>query len=123
MGQYKTDTPFEVRRAESSKIISKFPSRIPLIVEPSGQSRHVPVIDKNKFLVPGDLTVGQFLFIIRRRMTLPSETALFLFIGGSLPTTSTLIREMYGTYKDDDGFLYAIYSGENTFGSSSGLIL
>ena len=37
-------------------------------------------------------------------------------MNGILPTTSTLMRELYGMYKDHDGFLYAQYSGENTFG-------
>jgi GABA(A) receptor-associated protein len=27
-----------------------------------------------------------------------------------------LMRTIYEQYKDDDGFLYIVYSGENTFG-------
>lgn len=61
--------------------------------------------DKNKFLVPVDLTVGQFAYVIRRRLTLPPTQALFLFIANSLPATSAFMRELYSFHKDVDGFL------------------
>jgi GABA(A) receptor-associated protein len=51
-------------------------------------------------------------------MQLSGETALFLFVGNTLPTTGTLLRELYATYGEPDGFLYMLYSGENTFGTS-----
>jgi GABA(A) receptor-associated protein len=34
-----------------------------------------------------------------------------------LPPQSQTISEIYATYKNEDGFLYITYSGENTFGS------
>lgn len=115
---FKTATTFESRLEESRRIRDKFPGRIPVIVERSHKSISVPIIDKQKFLVPGDLTVSQFIFVIRRRLNLPSEQALFLFIGNTLPTTGMLIRELYALYADTDGFLYATYCGENTFGTA-----
>ena len=127
---YKDRISFHERFAESKRIAEKFPGRIPVIVERSPRDNLVPNLDKEKFLVPGDLTTAQFIYIIRKRLTLPSEMALFLFVNGVLPTTSTLVKELYGMYKDHDGFLYAQYSGENTFGyalgggvSGSGVIL
>ncbi len=115
---YKQRVQFEDRLTESNRITDKFPGRIPIIVERSKtSSTNIPVLDKEKFLVPQDLTVSQFIYIIRRRLTLPSETAMFLFVGNTLPTTSTLMRELYGIHRDRDGFLYAQYSGENTFGT------
>ena len=44
-------------------------------------------IDKRKFLVPSDLTVAQFMYIIRKRIQLPPEKAMFLFISKVLPAT------------------------------------
>lgn len=73
-------------------------------------------IDKNKFLVPGDLTVSQFVFVVRKRLALAPEQSLFIFCSGTLPTTGTLLRELYSTYADPDGFLYLLYAAENTFG-------
>lgn len=60
------------------------------------------------------------VYVIRKRLTLPAEQALFLFVGGTLPTTSTLLRELYSSYADADGFLYCHYSSENTFGAGGG---
>ena len=42
----------------------------------------------------------------------------FLFVSGSLPTTGTLLRELYANFCDADGFLYALYAAENTFGAA-----
>lgn len=43
-------------------------------------------IDKRKYLVPADITVAQFLMIIRRRIQLPQEKALFMMAGSVVPT-------------------------------------
>lgn len=114
---FKKQFSFDARSNESRTIREKFPGRIPTIVEKSTSGKSaVPEIDKQKFLVPGDLTISQFVYIIRRRLTLSHETALFLFVAGTMPTTSSLMKELYATYRDQDGFLYIQYSGENTFG-------
>lgn len=116
MGEYKLKYSYETRLEESTRIREKFPGRVPIIVEKSKTSSNIPTIDKQKFLVPSDLSVSQFIYIIRKRLTLKSETALFLFVNGTLPTTSTFMRELYTIHKDLDGFMYMQYSGENTFG-------
>ena len=109
---------FETRATESSRIREKFPGRIPIIVERSPRAdKTMPAIDKNKFLVPADLTLGQFVYVIRKRMNLPPDKALFVFVGNSLPTTGSLMRELFHSHRNDDGFLYMEYCGESTFGS------
>ena len=113
---FKDRYTFQERSAESRKILEKFPGRIPIIVERALKDKSTPLIDKNKFLCPGDLTVGQFLFIIRNRMKLASEKALFVFINDSLPPTNTLIKQVYYQFRQEDGFLYMSYCGENVFG-------
>ena len=45
----------------------------------------IPDIDKKKYLVPADLTVGQFHYVIRKRIKLAPEKALFLFCSNSIP--------------------------------------
>jgi len=111
---------FEVRATESQRIRDKFPGRIPIIVEKSARADNaLPVIDKNKFLVPNDLTLGQFVYVIRKRLQLSSDKALFVFVGNSLPTTGTLMRELFQSHSDEDGFLYMNYCGESTFGCLS----
>jgi GABA(A) receptor-associated protein len=101
----------------------KYPERIPIICEKTNSpSNSVPDLDKSKYLVPCDLTLGQFMFVIRNRMKLPSENALFLFVKGSIPSSNTIISELYDSKKDEDGFLYINYSGENTFGALFNII-
>jgi GABA(A) receptor-associated protein len=107
--------PFEKRAAESARIRAKYGERIPVIVERSVTSDLEP-IDKTKFLVPGDLTVGQFIYVVRRRIKLEAETALFLTVNGTMMATSATMSHVDAAHCHEDGFLYVTYSGENTFG-------
>jgi len=113
---FKDRHSFEQRVGEAARIRDKFPGRIPCIVQKAKGSKTVPPIDKEKFLVPGDLTLGQFVYVIRKRIELSSDKALFVFVGNTLPTTGSLMRELFHSYSDDDGFLYLSYCGESTFG-------
>lgn len=77
--------------------------------------------------------MGQFVYVIRKRIKLPAEKALFIFTGEIIPPTAALMSSIYEEHKDDDGFLYITYvlslflcypttnitdryEGENTFG-------
>ena len=118
---FKKKFDYQSRRSESSRIIAKYPDRIPVIVQRSivKSSELLPDIDKHKYLVPSDLTVGQFVYVIRKRITLGAEKAMYIFCGdrGSvLPPSSSLMSNIYERHKDEDGFLYIMYTGENTFG-------
>mmetsp|Transcript_2291 Transcript_2291/g.8515 ORF Transcript_2291/g.8515 Transcript_2291/m.8515 type:complete len:89 (-) Transcript_2291:881-1147(-) len=64
---YKQLHSFEDRKAESTSIRNKFPDRIPLIIEKAPKSK-IAVLDKKKFLLPNDLTLGQFQYVVRKRM-------------------------------------------------------
>ena len=102
---------------EASRIMKKYPDRIPIICERANTAnRDCPLIDKNKYLVTKDLTLGQFIYIIRKRLRLSSEKAIFLFINGTIPPSSCMFTDIYDFHKDVDGFLYITYSFENTFG-------
>lgn len=116
--EYKKRETLESRRAEAARVFEKFPGRIPVIVERAANAKTIPLIDKNKFLVPADLTLSQFIFVIRKRLVLPPEQALFLFVGNTLSTTSVLMKELYSKHKEEDGFMYVKYCGENTFGTN-----
>jgi len=106
---------FAKRRDEADRIIQKYPARVPVICERSGET-NVPLLDKKKYLVPNDLTIGQFIFIIRKRLLLDESKALFMFINHTIPMTSTPMGAIYDRFQNRDGFLYIRYSGENTFG-------
>ncbi|KAL9236613.1 hypothetical protein vseg_011259 [Gypsophila vaccaria] len=113
---FKFEHPLEKREAESARIKEKYPDRIPVIVEKAERS-NIPDIDKKKYLVPADLTVGQFVYVVRKRVDLSAEKAIFVFVKNILPPTAALMSTIYDENKDEDGFLYMTYSGENVFGS------
>lgn len=112
---FKTSKTLEVRLQESQSVRSRHPTRVPVIVERADAK--VPEIDKTKFLVPNDLTVGQFSYVIRKRLKLDAEKAMFLMTeSGSMPPTGAMMSTVYQEHKDVDGFLYIVYAGENAFG-------
>lgn len=115
---FKSKFPFEKRKSEADRIMKKYPDRIPVIVEKRGSS-DIATIDKNKYLVPKDITVGQFVYVIRKRIKLTPEQAIFIFVNNTLPATSQQISEVYQEHKDSDGFVYLEYSGESTFGGKT----
>jgi len=115
-GSFKKRYSIEDRLHESKRIREKYPDRIPIIVEHSSRSKDFPTIDKQKYLVPGDLTVGQFSYVIRKRIKLTPEKAMFLMINSSMAPTAEYINNVYEKQKDPDGFLYVCIAGENTFG-------
>jgi GABA(A) receptor-associated protein len=110
----------EKRASEAARIRGKYGDRVPVIVERAEKS-DIPTLDKKKYLVPADLTVGQFVYVIRKRIKLNAEKAIFIFVNNVLPPTAALMNAIYEEHKDDDGFLYVTYSGENTFGNLEGV--
>lgn len=71
------------------------------IVERAEKSDIAP-IDKKKYLVPSDLTVGQFVYVIRKRIKLAPEKAIFIFVSNVLPPTNALMSLVYEEHRDDD---------------------
>ena len=58
------------------------------------------------------------MYIIRKRIKLAPEQAIFLFVGsGTLPASVSTLQAVYDQHHDEDGFLYMTYSGENFFGA------
>eukprot|EP01065_Artemidia_motanka_P032310 TRINITY_DN39324_c0_g1_i1.p1 TRINITY_DN39324_c0_g1~~TRINITY_DN39324_c0_g1_i1.p1 ORF type:complete len:131 (+),score=56.14 TRINITY_DN39324_c0_g1_i1:68-460(+) len=114
--KFKAEKSADVRRGEAERVTKKYPDRIPVICEKQ-EGSDVPDIDKTKYLVPSDLNVGQFVYVVRKRIKLAPEKALFIFVNNILPPTAALMQALYTEHKDDDGFLYIKYSGESTFGA------
>jgi GABA(A) receptor-associated protein len=116
MEMFRTKYTEIERVTESAHILEKHPDRVPIIVEKK-EKTELAELDKTKYLVPRDMTVGQFAYVIRKRIKLKSDKALFVFVDNStLPPTSALISDVYRQHKYKDGFLYMTYAGENTFG-------
>ena len=113
--KFKNTFTYEQRINESIIIRNKYPDRIPVICEKNIYGNN-PDIDKHKYLIPIDFTIGNFLFVIRKRIKLQSYEALFILIKDIIPLLTLNFEELYYKYKDSDGYLYITYSKENTFG-------
>ncbi len=53
----------------------------------------IPDIDKRKFLVPNDITIAQFMWIIRKRIQLAPEKAIFLFVNKTMPLSRLSLKK------------------------------
>ena len=100
---------------DSQYLISKYPKRIPVVVD-LAPGTDLPPLEKNKYLAPKDITIGQLLFIIRKQMNLNSSKAVFIYCENTVLTTSSLLSKVYHDLKYENGFLYLLVAGENTFG-------
>lgn len=114
---YRTEKTLQARLQESRRIKTRYADRLPVICERSSKCTKLAPIDKRKFLVPRDLTTGQFLYVVRKRLQLDPSQAIFLMTeSGRLPASSQTVEMVYSQDAHEDGFLYMFYTGENTFG-------
>ena len=87
------ETEFNDRIIESQELLTKHPDKIPVIVNCSNNI----FLDKRKYLVPSDLNCSKFLFILRKRIKINPEEALFMFVKNILLISSTTIGDVYNT--------------------------
>ena len=111
--RYADRYPLEARVAAVRRAETRRPDRVAAVIESDGQ---LPAMPNDKFLLPMDLTGAQLSYIIRRRLTLQKESALFLLCDGRLVAASTTMRELRARHASADGFVYIEYTAENSFG-------
>ncbi|XP_041931007.1 microtubule-associated proteins 1A/1B light chain 3C isoform X2 [Alosa alosa] len=88
-----------------------------VIVERYFREKQFPLLDKSKFLVPFELTMGQFISLLRSKIDLDSTQALYLLVSEKHMTCMTAsMGEVYSQYRDQDGFLYMTYASQDMFG-------
>ena len=124
---YKKKYTIEERKSETSIIRNKYTDKLPVIIikDPTSKLNN---ITKEKYLVPFDMTIGQFMSIVRQKTSIGQEQAINIFLvdyndNHILATTSTSFESLYLQYvekeinnKNYDGYIYLIYTGENVFG-------
>jgi GABA(A) receptor-associated protein len=113
---FDTDSSPQTRSAEIKRLLTKYPHKIPIIIEKDKSCTLTSELHANKFLVPEDLSVAQLLYTLRKRIMLPPEQAIFVFFNQQMVNSTTPLKTIYDQYKKDDHILYAVYSNESTFG-------
>lgn len=97
-------------------LIAKYPDKVPVILERHASSE-VAELSNRKFLVPRDLTVAQFLYMMRKRISMRSTDALYLFFNHELPCMTTTMGALYTQHRNaQDLLLHGVYASECTFG-------
>jgi len=107
--------PKNYTQETADKILQKYKKRIPVLVWEQG-----PGIDmkKRKFIVPVDITLGQFLYVLRKQIkNITDADGIYIFITGHnvMIPVGDLMSCIYKQY-NDNGFLRLTVTKENTFG-------
>ena len=114
--KYKAQVSLPARIAISKQSLER--SSLPVVCSEHKSSG--VTLSKNKFLVSPGMTIGQFLYYVRKSVSSPCTPAhaLFLFVGSehTIPRVSDAMRDVHEKHKDSDGILYITVCGENTFG-------
>jgi GABA(A) receptor-associated protein len=114
LNQFELNHSFEKRKDESFRILQQYPDRVPIICERI--NHEIPELSRKKYLVPDDLIMCNFMYVIRKRLILAPEVSIYLFVNKKIVPSSMAMGDIYNKYKSEDGFLYIHYSGESTFG-------
>lgn len=111
------ELPLKERKELAINKKRKYPDRCAIICEVAKNTTDPLVLDKTKFLVPYDMTIGGFLYLIKKRVKLLESQALFIkHADGSMPRLSATMKEVLNEHIDEDGFLYFYLSQESVFG-------
>lgn len=94
------------------RIKMKYPDRVAVIVQCKDKNpKHL--LDKYKYIIPNDMCVAQFSYIIRQRLRLLPSEALFIFLeNGILPPSNQTIASI----PREEDFVHLFYAFEKTFG-------
>jgi len=100
-------------KKESESIRKLHPTKVPIILS---SGKNGPVIKKNKYLVHNELTIGQFIHTVRKKLNIDHTTALFLLIDNKIVVCSKTMEDIYKEFQHEDGFVYGVIVHESTFG-------
>ena len=94
-------------------IISKYPDRVPVYVRKAPNAKdNLDDLEKHNYLIPVDMTVENFLHVIRKHVKLSSSQTISIFISKKdiLIPNSSMFGDIYNQYVDDDKMLHIDYT-------------
>lgn len=100
---------------EYIKIKEKY-NKIPIII--CDLNIYSKELVKHKWLLEPKYKIHHLYIKLREYIKLQPYESVFLFLDGYnvIPHIDTQINDLYNRYKSEDGFLYLVFSKENTFG-------
>lgn len=113
-----TEEEKNIIRNEIEVVKQKYPNYIPIIVRVH-DNKSIK-LTKSKYLVGGEITLGQFLSILRKKITnIKSTESIYLLINNTLIPITLPISMIYNEKKDPEtNMLYITICKENTFGTN-----
>jgi len=113
MKKFRTLHTREKRLNEFKRIISKYPSRIPIVIDIEGPEL---ILDKRKYLAEMDMLMLNFQHTIRQRLKVGPNESLFFFYENRIPNPTQTLGQIYKEAPSQDGFMVLTVAKENTFG-------
>jgi len=99
-------------KKEVELIKEKYPHHIPILI----RSNKIH-FTQYKYLVNEEVTISEFMMILKKKIKLNSYEAIYLFINNTIPKGSTSLNNLYKSYKDlEIDMLIITVCKENTFG-------
>ncbi len=95
--------------------LTKYPGKIPIILTKHPGS-DVPLLKKSRYLVNADVSVGEFIFLLRNMLKIKASDAIFIYCAGTLLSGTEIIERIWSKYRNLDNVLYITYSAESAFG-------
>lgn len=101
---YKIDVPFKARKSDCEKILSKYPNKIPIIMEkvPFTEDDETNILPTNKILMDPDITISQ----MKEKLFEKHNFKLYLVPDKDC---NMILQNLYDNEKSNDGFLYLSY--------------
>lgn len=107
-----TDDEKYIIKKEVSLIKEKYPTYIPILIRSSKIK-----FTQYKYLVNEEVSISQFMIIIKKKIELKPYEAVYLFVNNTIPKGSILLKSLYNNNKDlDTDMLIITVCKENTFG-------
>jgi GABA(A) receptor-associated protein len=94
------------------EVIRRHPNRVPVKIDENSDFD----IERRKYLIPRDMTLGNFVSYLRKHIKINKHEAMFVLIDGILPPVSATFESLYITHVNEDRLLHIILKRENTFG-------
>ena len=127
MSDFRKRFKFEERKEITDKILGKYEEKCPIYLSFDSQLNLKSLKNYNRYIVTNNLTLSQFLMIVKKKINFGSTESLSLFVeiydknSSSIKDTllaslSSSIASIYDINKNEDGFLYMRLVKENVFG-------
>ncbi len=108
-----------VSKKKIEEMLIKHPNRVPIIISSTSFKEH----GQHRFIVPNNITICEFMKILRNKVSLKPEDAIFIFVNDKslknnaiMVPSSASVESIYNQYKDQNLILNLIYEKEAVFG-------